>query len=389
MSPNDEDKDVLVEAREKLRQYDKTWNDVVCRVTDEDVRCVYKEPKHTSEIHEFAQRIYNPTIELVKQGVIKDTDQYAPNLLALHRFNIRDIKFPVYCMYTGTTTSHFDVAFWSIEVGTVLDFSVPRGLLITDEISFTKPYRVAPLENVGDTSQPKDNPLLSLVNQEIENRKKSELFEQFHWLEREAEIQFLYTKFKSQIPKWILVLPRENFTILIVHSGNSGHGALAEEVEMVGKIQKFRILPPRTSNVRSSFNVLRNMVEFASYTKTDSKTSSLLPRVEKERYSGTILGHYLIREAKRKCDAPEGSPIALETFVGTTKIYRLQSLTDLARQKVELAKQAPTRKLHNLECPKCNETDAYNIQVLKALGYTTCKKCGAQFLVVGDKTVLR
>jgi predicted Zn finger-like uncharacterized protein len=359
------------------------WRGVVGRITDESVRAVYKQPEGDSPIVQFAHAITNPTIEVMRSGAAEDGGKYAANVLAFHRFTVDGFEPPLFGVYTGFTPSLFDIAFPLIELGTILDFAVPRGLLVTDELSLTRPYNVIPLENVGDIGRPMDNPLLSLMRREIDQRKKSELFEDFGELMRETEVRFLFTKFSVEKPKWILALPRNGHTILVVHSVCWGLGAVSEKVNLFGRSQKFRIIPPKTRTIYDCANVLRKMAYIASNTRTDADISSRFPAVDKKYFEGTILGQYLASEAKRMQEDPERTPATLKEFVGTAHVGMIRKQMP-ARDRVMVHEQKEERGpvLFTAECPHCGQTGEYDTDVIRTFGgLVRCKNCGERFKV--------
>ena len=132
------------------------------------------------------------------------------------------------------------------------------------------------MENTSDIRHSRDNPFLSLLKREIENRKKSLLLKEFGNLEYKREFQFFLKKYEIERPKWILALPRHSKTIVIIHS-LSGRFPLSDKFELSGKEQKIKVIPPNKFYIKECVPILKMISEIAAFAECDSGPESLIP----------------------------------------------------------------------------------------------------------------
>ncbi|MHA1907867.1 MAG: hypothetical protein ACW98Y_11275 [Candidatus Thorarchaeota archaeon] len=266
-----------------------------------------------------------------KAGIYKPKDE---NTWVMQKFRVGGINSDIFTLYHGWFAFHYHAFYQVSEVGTVLPFSIPRGFLIP----WREKKNTIPLTMKGDQpDHPVANPLMALLNVELENHKKStigkiirELPEQSEYQAGRTGIQKLKYKFGPdrigiEVPKeyskslemtiykepMVSVIPRYGKTIVSVRFSSfmpSGRmkGVVMNHLSPEGKHRDMEIGVPYGNNFASAYKILRYFQDLPKEFHSDSEAMSVVPR---------DLPEFLSYEIARQKYMPESNPLGLEEYI--------------------------------------------------------------------------
>lgn len=268
---------------------------------------------------------------------------YQSNVRVLERTYLEGWDEAIYNLYTAFTPHDNAVLVTGIEVGTILDFAVPRGLIITDSTSIRgPPFMATPLTNIGDeAAASKVNPLLALIQTEIDNHKwgmksGSRLTTFIQELKSDGETPFVGRmppkNFNVRFPKCLGIVPVGNQTLIVASTCGPAsieekqrldHGRVVRDVAISRGIVKFYIAPQSSVQFVYAFSAMRQASKIAGMAKHDGLVRSK-PIAE--------MGHlplFMFVESLRRQYQPETNEISLHEIFGTMKSPRVTELVNI------------------------------------------------------------
>ena len=184
-----------------------------------------------------------PTLSLIP--VTRKTS-YGVNIQVMQRLRLKGGANEVYLNYKAISPKADRAIITGIEMGGFVDYVIPRGLLLSTKIVY--------VGNKEDRKGQKiTNPLMTALRREVHYQKKSKLMQVYNSLSSGIE----YDRFKITSPRYMLVVPRVDRTMIIVSScANTLKGPKTKVTLENGRQQSIRFGVPNTKilvNVVSLF----------------------------------------------------------------------------------------------------------------------------------------
>ncbi len=266
---------------------------------------------------------------------------YQTNVRVLERTYLEGWDETIYTLYTAFTPADNAVIVTGIEVGTILDFAVPRGLIITDSDSFRgPPFKATPLTNIGVEAASKANPLLALIQMEIDNHefnmaKGSLLTSYIDKFKSDGETPFVGRmppkNFHVRYPKCLIIVPVGSQTLIAASTCGAAsidekerldHGRVVRDVSIDRETVKYYIAPQSWLELGYAFGAVSQASKIAGKAKYDGSVRSRLIGEAGD------LQFLMLVESLRRQHQPKTNEISLHETFGTMKSSRVAELVE-------------------------------------------------------------
>jgi hypothetical protein len=225
-----------------------------------------------------------------------------------NRFNIEGINSDIFGYYEGFTGGRNSnkAVYARSQLGTILDYAVPGGFLITDN------KKAIPLRVTGEDSEI-DNPLQNLVQADL-GQKKSKLSSILKNLPEHTKYD---NKYEFRERPIIAVIPRQGRTIVGVvflsyyPRGKGMRGALFRTEE-----GEFEVGVPFGGNFENAYHLIKYIQDLTIIYKESTPKTAEIPPVQD--FTGYALGsifEYLALEIARQEYSPDSQPFDLGDFL--------------------------------------------------------------------------
>ena len=316
-------------------------------------------------LEKMQEQSWAPALSLIP---MKGMHSFGFNVRVLQRLFFKDNEEPVYIMYGCFTPRDSLVIVASIEVGVLLDFIVPRGLIMKkDELSL--------LSNHGESSQSTTNPLDVIIQREMENKKKSKLMLSFKGLDTDIGFQDVDTK----VERYLVIAPRNNRTLVAVSSSARPPKQVKKKITLPKgswpKTQGCYFWMPSKEILADAIALLGHASKRASTVRCDYPVTSLLPEVQ------GLLPVHLALEAERMELTPEGDSISLDEMMGQRHSERMSSIKESIPERSGTSGKIISNEEANIRvmCPHCKGIYAIKPSQIPIDGRTQCNKCSKPF----------
>jgi len=316
-------------------------------------------------LEKMQEKSWVPALSLIP---MKRMHSFGFNVRALQLLFFKDSEEPVYVMYGCFTPRDGLVIVASIEVGVLLDFTVPRGLIMKkDELSL--------LRNRGESSQSTTNPLDAVIRREMEHKKKSKLMQSFKGLDTDIGFEDVDTK----VDRYLVIAPRNNRTLVAVSSS----------ARPPKQVKKTILYPegnwprkkgcyfwmPNNETLADAIALLGHAANRASTVRCDYPVTSLLPEVQ------GLLPVYLALEAGRMELMPEDDSLSLDEMMGRQHSERVSSIKESIPERMGTSSEIDSEKEASIRvmCPHCKGIYALAPSQIPTDGKIQCQKCSQPF----------
>ena len=290
----------------------------------------------------------------VREGIISDnfgkknyalrTTWYFLEYVAhrfLEKFTLRDRNLDYYFLMPVENWSKGQTMAQIGEIGTILDYSIPRGCFITMNFHIPEYH---PLRNHDDNPDtPTWTPLEVLIRREIEGEKVSSLVEMFRKLPRYSKGHYdgrfggHYNEFrrakmivdsmptrdnmwgKFETDPSVSIIPRNGKTIVVVRflsflDVSCKEKQWTEAVKIPPGIsdKEIQIILPEPDNILNAFNLMERVIKILEPLKVDGEHTS--------QYMGGLTS-YLAFEIAQQIHKP-GEKIGFIDFLNYTPVVR-------------------------------------------------------------------
>ncbi len=242
------------------------------------------------------------------------------NIQVHQRFKLKGVKNCIYATYNIHAPDEKTIVFAGIDVGTIVDYTIPRGYFL-----FDKHKRLAALPNVGEKpSAHHYNPLLSSLKLEVENQKKSRLIKMFNLLCREFVYKTMTSKYLITSWKFIISTPVGSKSWIIVHTCANSKNTTKIRVPhpKTGRSYSVKIWMPDGVMLARAIALLGEVVRYNKDYAIESEKISRIPKL----WGPMTL--YLTLEAFRQKMLPDDPPLYFGEVTGNINSERVKILTN-------------------------------------------------------------
>ncbi|MBN2229536.1 MAG: hypothetical protein JW779_08055 [Candidatus Thorarchaeota archaeon] len=267
-----------------------------------------------------------PLYELVTVPRVTMTKTISVHQWLLQKFKVGGIDSQLYGLHQGCVQGLRDDKgiFWISHLGTVFDFSLPSGFVVTN----TGKLEIIPLKNSGhQPSKTDSSPLFALLREEIQNSKLSKFAKNMNALPRKNKYQMSglnAVTLESELNPALHVIPRHGKTIVtanfISYAPDKGKTkGYQVPIPVEGKDRKHEVGATYPPNFGIAYHLLRTIQDIPDNLKADSEFVADIPQWgEKGKGQGVDIGglsSFLALELARQAYAPDREPLTLEEYV--------------------------------------------------------------------------
>ncbi len=287
------------------------------------------------------------TYVMPKEKSIRDTTIFAQlkfNRWLVNRFKIEGMNSDIFGFYEGVTEGrNSDKAVYvRAQMGTILDFAVPNGFLLTENKKF------APLQLSGAAADAQAvGPLLQLVQTDLkQNKSKLNMILKSLPEKTKYKVGGLTGKEWEFEQKPILaVVPRQGKTIVgVVFLSHLPGGKKTKGTKIQIQEQKYEIGAPFGANLANAYHLIRYFQDIPDVCKTDTPQTSEIPMVQDfaKNLRGSIF-EFLALEVAREKYSPTSPPISLKDFLTLQEnVLELEKQLNGDYEDIKLAKWGVT-----------------------------------------------
>ena len=321
---------------------------------------------------------WKPALSLIP---VSRESKFKTNVHVYQHFETRDSSVPFYAHYEGFTPRDDTVIVSGIEVGTVLDFPIPRGILL-----FATNTKWQLLDNYEGGAKTKDTPIWTVMKKEIDNQKVSKLFESVRNLASDSQ----YTAtirlgprgvYSLSYPAYFMLAPRGSRTVAMVSTCAAPLGGFKKKLPIGdGYTVNYEFGFPSPGAFMSAVNVVKELARRAENVKCLQCGTAKVPEIASE------LMLYLLLESAKRTHAAHNERLSFQDVFSAAPSEATKELFSLlpegkelivAEGRVTRKETAPVAKL--LKCPKCGAVYSYREDQILPSGQVKCQNCLVAF----------
>jgi hypothetical protein len=259
---------------------------------------------------------WSPALSIIP---VSRKSSFKSNVSVLQRLRFKGGEEDVLVMYKALTPRDDTVIVTGLEVGTLVDVTVPRGFRI-GQGGFMR------FENKEDQkNQREETPLDAVLRKEFQNEKNSKLVQTYVHLANSSEYMSSIrmtgrSKFTINSPRSIFIAPYLNKTIVIATSCACPPNGFKRKIELERGTVNFEFGVPNDSVLQSAINIVGQLSRLIKDYACSYPVSTTFESVE------GLLALYLMFEASRRKYKPEENALTLSELLGYGKDDRISDL---------------------------------------------------------------
>ena len=244
---------------------------------------------------------WKPALSLIP---VSKQSTYRPNVHVYQQFNVRGIESPFYAHYEGFTPRDDTVIVSGIEIGTVLDLSIPGGIFFLGGKGWY------PTEYYDESFAEMNNPVYYTIKKESENLKESRLLQNVRGLYVSSEYKATMRLgprgiYNLSYPATYNLIPRGKNTVVMVSTCAVPPKGFKEKLTVSeGHTINFEFGPPSDVALSNGINVMWELMHRARMIQSTEEVIARSPPL------GSELMMYLVLESARRLKAVRGDRLS-------------------------------------------------------------------------------
>ncbi|MGY5863455.1 MAG: hypothetical protein RTV41_02565 [Candidatus Thorarchaeota archaeon] len=260
---------------------------------------------------------WSPALSIIP---VSRKSSFRSNVTVLQRLRFKGGEEDVLVLYKATTPRDDTVIVTGLEVGTLVDVVVPRGVHVGSG-GWTR------FENNEDQkNQRKETPLDAVLRTEFQNTKKSKLVQTYVQLTNSSEyvttVRLTAPRKTLTInsPRGLFIMPYYDKTIVVATSCACPPNGFKRKIELRRGTVNYEFGAPNDNILRSAINIVGQLSRLIKDYACDYPVSTTFESVE------GLLSLYLMLEASRRKYKPEENALTLSEILGYGTDDRISDL---------------------------------------------------------------
>ncbi|MFX1483779.1 MAG: hypothetical protein ACFFCP_11405 [Promethearchaeota archaeon] len=244
---------------------------------------------------------WKPALSLIP---VSRRSTFRPNVHVYQQFRVRGIESPFYAHYEGFTPRNDTVIMTGIEIGAVLDVTIPGGIFFFGGKGWGS------VEYFDDSFAEIDNPVYYMIKKDSENKKQSRLFQNVRGLYVSSEYKATIRLgprgiYSLSYPATFMLIPRGKNTVVMVSTCAAPPKGFKEKLTVSeGRTVNFEFGPPSDVAFSNGINVLWELMHRAHMIQSAEEVIARSPPI------GSELMMYLVLESARRLKAVQGDRLS-------------------------------------------------------------------------------
>jgi len=274
----------------------------------------------------FGESLEGPAeYELVNLPRVTLTKGISIHQWVLQKFRVGGINTDLYALHQGMTQGmrNDKGIYWLSHLGTILDFSVPRGFVLVRGGNL----EITPLRNSGhQPGTSVSSPMLAQYIEEIRNAKFSKFASLANQLPRKNKYQMSGLNaltLESEVNPALHVIPRHGKTIVTVNflsyiPNNKKTKGYQIPIPIDGKDRKHEVGTTYPPNLADAYHMIRSIQDIPEFMKTSNEVVAEVPQwSDKGKGQGADMGglsSFLALELARQVYDPDRGPLTFAEY---------------------------------------------------------------------------